>query len=93
MKPILVNTFSIAVVLLIIGCGESIRSGNDKTQSSHYQEVPTYQQWQNVEALNCFMAILEALVNGSGSGSNTWYADPYGYQRYGQYGYYDPWRR
>ena len=64
--------------------------------SSDYADAPTYQQWQNIDALNCFRVILETLVNGSSSGSNTWLADPYewhGNQRYGRYGCYESWMR
>jgi len=90
---IIAKILLISSVFMISGCDESISSGNHKTQSSYYQDIPTYQQWQNVEALNYFMAILEALVNSSGSCSSIWHTDSYGYQRYRQYGYYDPWMR
>ena len=93
---IIVTILLLSSVFLASGCSESISAGNDKMRSSHYQDAPTYQQWQNIEALNCFMVILETLVNGSNSGSNTWFSDPYGWQgnqRYGQYGYYEPWMR
>ena len=54
-------------------------------QSSDYADAPTYQQWQNIEAFNCFLAVLESFANGGCSGNNIRMAYPYGY--------HDPWMR
>ena len=53
--------------------------------SSDYADAPTYQQWQNIEAFNCFLAVLEAFANGGCSGNDIRMAYPYGY--------HDPWMR
>ena len=93
---IIANILLVSSVLLISGCSDGISSGSNKTQSSNYQEVPTYEQWQNVEALSWFMAILESFINGCGSGGDIRFADPYGWQdrqMYRGYSNYEPWMR
>ena len=45
--------------------------------SSDYADAPTYQQWQNIEALNCFLSVLEAFANGSYSANNFRMTDTY----------------
>ena len=91
MKSHLTYMVLVGLVLLTCGCGES-----NNTRSSSYHDLPTYQEWQNIEAFSCLMAILESFVNGSGSGSNSYFTNPYGWQEggmYGSYGYYEPWMR
>ena len=91
MKTIIINIVLVGSILLMSGCGES-----NNTRSSNYQDLPTYQEWQNVEAFSCLLIILEAMVNGSNSGSNSYFTSPYGWQEggmYGRYGYNEPWMR
>jgi hypothetical protein len=88
MKTILINLVLVGSLLMMSGCGE----GN--TRSSSYQDLPTYQEWQNVEAFSCILMILEAMVNGSGN--NSCFTYPYSWEQgqiYGRYGYYEPWMR
>ena len=53
--------------------------------SSVYADAPTYQQWQNIEAANCFLTVLEDFANGGCSDNDIRMACPYGY--------HDPWMR
>lgn len=96
MKIIITNILLVSSVFMISGCSESIDSESNKTQRISYQDVPTYQQWQNIEALNCFMMILESIINGCGSGGDIRLSDPYGWQEsqmYGRYACHEPWMR
>lgn len=89
MKTVIINILLVSSVLFLNGCGENIN-----TRSSSYQDLPTYQEWQNVEAFSCILMFLEAVVNGSES--NSCFTYPYGWeqgQMYGRYGYYEPWMR
>lgn len=89
MKSFLIYIVLLSLILMACGCGESSNS-----RSSSYQDLPTYGQWQNVEAFSCILMILEAVVNGSGD--NNCFTYPYGWQEermYGRYGYYEPWMR
>jgi len=96
LKMLIVNTLLLSSAFLITGCSESVSSESKNKQSSSYQEVPTYEQWQNVEIVNYLMMILQSLGNGCGYGGDIQMTDPYGWQEregYGRYGYYEPWMR
>jgi len=93
---IITKILLVGLVVMIGGCSEENRSGTTKTHSSHYQEAPTYEQWQNIEAFNCFMMVLGELINGYGFSGDSRFSDPYGNQKrplYGGYDYYEPWMR
>ncbi len=89
MKTIVINILLVSSLLMMSGCGES-----NNARSSSYQDLPTYQQWQNVEAFNCLLIILGTIM--SSSDTNNCFGNPYRWedrQMYGGYGYYEPWMR
>lgn len=56
---------------------ETIFPEDYEWHSSDYADAPTYQQCQNIEALNCFLSVLEAFANGSYSANNFRMTDTY----------------
>jgi len=44
---------------------EIITLGYDNEDQNYYQEWPTHQQWENVEAASCLMFIAECLANSA----------------------------